>query len=127
MATARHGVRLSAILRAHGKRARDRLSLSVELPSPVDGARLLLLQATDERGRVTRPDGEEALQFFPSRGEAQAQQLDIASPAGHLIEPERWCENWYNLDVFPDATVLDLTFAVAKSRFAEFVAKPTRR
>jgi hypothetical protein len=76
---------------------------------------------------VTRPDGEEALQFFPSRGEAQEQRLEITSPEGHLIEPERWCENWHNLQVFPDAKVLDLTFAVAKSRFVEFVAKPSRK
>jgi hypothetical protein len=125
-ATSRHGVRLSAILRAHGKRARDRLSLSVELPSPVDRVRLLLLQATDEQGRVTRPDGEEALHFFPSRGEAHEQRLEITSPEGHFIEPEEWCENPYRLAVFPDARTLSLTFALVKSRFVEFMAKPSR-
>lgn len=64
---------------------------------PVEGLRLRLVHAADDRGRELR--------HVPGYAEASG--------------PHNF---W--LEMPPDARALDLTFAVTRSRFVEFVARP---
>jgi hypothetical protein len=94
----------------------------------VDGLRVGLVRAKDDRGRSCLPSGREWINFLPSPEEAPQPTLVIVSPFGSFLYPQFWAAG-VNDELRPaaDARSVDLTYAVVKSRFAEFAAKPRRQ
>jgi hypothetical protein len=102
--------------------------LLVELSeaSPVDGVRIGLLRATDERGRSWQPVQRGPMFFFPSRAQLAPDRLEISRPSrAPQVTGFGEMGFGYELRVPADARRLSLTLAVVKSRFVDFLARPS--
>jgi hypothetical protein len=89
------------------------------------GVRLRLVHARDNRGRLTFPREEEAV-VFPTASEAHEQHVTVSAPFGGN-RSEKWWGGYRRVRVAPDARTVNLTFAVVRSRFVEFVFQPSQR
>lgn len=125
--TTPRGLTLTLKLRS-GDQSPELFSLPVEIVTAVDGVRVALVKATDEQGRGIVPVGGRSPSFLPSQQEMPGQQVEVVSPSASGISAEEvFRGRYYQLRLPPRAKRLDLTFAVTKSRFAEFVVQPARR
>jgi hypothetical protein len=106
---------------------RGKLYLDTQLAPLVDGMRVGLVRATDDRGRACLRLPPGWLDFLPSPAEAPRPQLEIVSPFRSYLQAEYWSAGAnYELTPPADAKRLNLTFAVVKSRFVDFLARPSR-
>jgi hypothetical protein len=104
---------------------KGRLLVQVQA-APVDGVRIGLVRATDERGRTWLPVHRGPMEFFPSRTQTARNELKISSPRHMTVLNGGWKIGvGYELRLPADVRRLSLTFAVVKSRYVEFVAKPS--
>jgi hypothetical protein len=108
---------------------KGRLLVNARVSPPVSGLRIGLLKASDDQGRpLERVFQVVSQRFLPSRGDTSEDRLDVVKPSGATSSAGSGStEGTYLLKVPADLKGLNLTFAVPKSRFVEFMAKPTRR
>jgi hypothetical protein len=93
-----------------------------------EGDRVALVRAIDDRGRENRIDGWPNPDFRLTSNDDAGRRLEIVRPIARTVENPSWRQGGVYLLACPDgAKTLDLTFAVVKSRFVEFIAKPSRR
>jgi hypothetical protein len=127
----RHGVSLNLRLQvSRYPSQKGRLRVYARVLPPVNGLRIGLMGASDDQGRPLERmfTGGVSQRFLPSPGDTSGDRLDVvklsstSSSAGSGST-----EGGYLLKVPTDLKGLNLTFAVPKSRFVEFLAKPTRR
>jgi hypothetical protein len=91
----------------------------------VEGLRVAMVRATDDRGRSCLPSGREWIDFLPSPDEAPRPTLAIDGPFGSYFYPQYWAFGSYDeLRPAADAKRVDLTYAVVRSRFVQFTVKP---
>jgi hypothetical protein len=101
------------------------VDIEVRQWAPKDGRRVGLLRAVDDRGRELVAQ-EQGLQFLPSRAESAGVHVSGTWAGGSMTQtPMPYSSRSYSLRGSPGARTLDLTLASVKSRFVEFVVRPT--
>jgi hypothetical protein len=128
----RHGASLNLRLQiSRHPSLKGQLFVKVRVSPCVSGLRIGLLRATDAQGRpLARVSVQGVSQrFLNSREDTSEDRLDVVKPSGTVSSGDgyRSTEGGYQLKAPTNLKGLNLTFAVPKSRFVEFVAQPTRR
>lgn len=111
-------------------RGNSPVSLRVDAQAPAlpSGVRLALVRAVDDRGRVSVIDPGRRLSFLSVAHEYESAGLRVTRPGGSsMYAPLLTPMGSYFVRTFADASTLDLTFAVVRSRFVEFLARPVER
>jgi hypothetical protein len=127
----RHGARLDLTLRVRRLPVGGSLVVEPQVAPEVDGLRVGLVRASDDREQMWTPVTRAAgMAFLPAHREVDQHQLDVITPNAHLSDSTSWRPpepgRAYELRVPADVRTLALTFAVVKSRFVEFMVRPSR-
>jgi hypothetical protein len=127
----RHGISLNLRLQVSRRPSlKGRLLVEARVSPSVSGLRIGLLRAADNHGLPLErvPIQGDSRRFLSSRGDISEDRLDVVNQSGTTSGGVSGSTGGsYLLKVPTDLKGLNLTFAVPKSRFVEFMAKPTRR
>jgi hypothetical protein len=122
---ARQQLRVRLRCRPQWRGHRQIVMVDASAAPPLDGTRIGLVRAVDDRGRSCDPVARGATPFLPSAGERPTGQMEISGPGFYRRSGRMEAGASFELCPLAGARRLSLTFAVVKSRFVSFLARPS--